>query len=607
MHDAHKPPTAAGAALFPLPAKRINGILGALPYSIGQPSGGRPKLTEHSENHGSDEAASPARTASGSACDRLSLAIALAAIFLFTITASAIMPHLMRAWQGRAAPPDLALTNALVLNVALIIFGWQRYKNLSIQLAEHRAAEAEMRRLAEIDHLTACLNRRSFAVAASTAMASGNIAESPLAAIVIDLDNFKQVNDLNGHSAGDAVLKATAKRIASLLPPNALLSRLGGDEFVCLLPYRSAQPEAVDHFASRLIETVSAPVAHRNLAIEVTMSIGIASTVSLTEDECAAGDSQRLMHKADIAMYHAKRKGKNRFEWFEDAMESELRFRNELETGIRKGMANGEFVPFYEQQIDLETGELTGFEMLARWISPELGVIGPDIFIPIAEDIGVIAQMSEALIAQAFQDANEWDERLTLSVNISPVQMRDPWFAQKILKLLVTHRFAPQRLDIEITESCLHENVGLVRSMITSLRNQGVHISLDDFGTGYSSFSQLRSLPFDRLKIDRSFIGGLRHEDDSKQLVDAIVSMSRGLKLPVTAEGIEDETVRDMLRGMGSMKGQGYHYGMPEPADAVRERLEKSGLMRGAGSEQLPVREPLGASTENRNEGAKAG
>ncbi len=564
-------------------------------------------MTEHSENHGSDEAASPAPAVSGAECDRLSLVIALAAIVLFTITASAILPHLVQAWKGHAAPPDVALTNALVLNVALIIFGWHRYRKLSAQLAEHRAAEAQMRRLAEIDHLTACLNRRSFAVAASAAMSGRNVADSPLAAIVIDLDNFKQVNDLNGHSAGDAVLKATARRIAALLPPNGLLSRLGGDEFVCLLPYRPAQPEAVDHFAARLIDTVSAPVQHRNLAIEVTMSIGIASTASLSAEECAAGDSQRLMHKADIAMYHAKRKGKNRFEWFEDAMESELRFRNELETGIRKGMANNEFVPFYEQQIDLETGELTGFEMLARWISPELGVIGPDIFIPIAEDMGVIAEMSETLMAQAFQDANEWDERLTLSVNISPVQMRDPWFAQKILKLLVTHRFAPQRLDIEITESCLHENVGLVRSMITSLRNQGVHISLDDFGTGYSSFSQLRSLPFDRLKIDRSFIGGLRHEDDSKQFVDAIVSMSRGLKLPVTAEGIEDETVRDVLRGMGSMKGQGYHYGMPEPADAVRQRLEKSGLMRTAGSERLPACDFHGAAADSRNEGAKAG
>ena len=539
--------------------------------------------------------------------DRLSLAIAMAAIVLFAITASTVIPHLIRAWNGMAAPPDIALTNALLLNVALVLLGWHRYKKLSAELDLRRASEEEMRRLAEMDHLTACLNRRSFTAAASEAIARHDPARTVLAAIVIDLDNFKQVNDLNGHATGDAVLKTTAARIAGLLPKEGLLSRLGGDEFVCLLPYKPQADAQVDDFAARLIEAVSTPITHRHLVIEVTMSLGIASSANLTENERTHGDAQRLMHKADIAMYHAKKKGKNRFEWFEEPMESELRFRNELEAGIRTGIANGEFVPYYEQQIDLETGELTGFEMLARWLSPELGVIGPDIFIPIAEDIGAISELSECLMARAFTDAAEWDERLTLSVNISPVQMRDPWFAQKILKLLVKHRFPPQRLDIEVTESCLHENVSVVRSMITSLRNQGVQVSLDDFGTGYASISQLRSLPFDRLKIDRSFIGELRREEDSKQLVDAIVSMSRGLKLPVTAEGIEDEKVLEMLRAMGEMKGQGYHYGKPEPAEAVRERLANAGMLREPGADIGPGERPDTLERKGTGEGVRAG
>ena len=539
--------------------------------------------------------------------DRLSLAIAMAAILLFAITASTVIPHLIRAWNGMAAPPDIALTNALLLNVALVLLGWHRYKKLSAELDLRRASEEEMRRLAEMDHLTACLNRRSFTAAASEAIARHDPARTVLAAIVIDLDNFKQVNDLNGHATGDAVLKTTAARIAGLLPKEGLLSRLGGDEFVCLLPYKPQANAQVDDFAARLIEAVSSPITHRHLVIEVTMSLGIASSSNLTENERTHGDAQRLMHKADIAMYHAKKKGKNRFEWFEEPMESELRFRNELEAGIRTGIANGEFVPYYEQQIDIETGELTGFEMLARWLSPELGVIGPDIFIPIAEDIGAISELSECLMARAFTDAAEWDERLTLSVNISPVQMRDPWFAQKILKLLVKHRFPPQRLDIEVTESCLHENVSVLRSMITSLRNQGVQVSLDDFGTGYASISQLRSLPFDRLKIDRSFIGELRREEDSKQLVDAIVSMSRGLKLPVTAEGIEDEKVLEMLRAMGEMKGQGYHYGKPEPAEAVRERLANAGMLREPGADIGPGERPDTLERKGTGEGVRAG
>ncbi|MDG6079951.1 EAL domain-containing protein [Erythrobacter litoralis] len=512
--------------------------------------------------------------------DRLTLTIALAAIILFTITAGSVLPHLIRAWDGRAAAPDLTLTNALLLNVALILLGWHRYKKLSAELSERKISEEKMRQLADTDHLTGALNRRSFTEAASSALSSQSDSDRHLAAIAIDLDNFKQVNDLNGHATGDIVLKEISTRVSSLLPPDAIFARLGGDEFACLLPYDSSRAEQVEHFAGILIERVSAPIKLPSLAVEVTLSIGIASSADLSSEDRATGNAGRLIHKADIAMYRAKKKGKNRFFWFEEAMETELRFRNQLEAGIRKGIANGEFVPYYEQQIDLGTGELTGFEMLARWISPELGLVGPDIFIPIAEDIGVIAELSEMLISQAFEDAKEWASHLTVSVNISPVQMRDPWFAQKILKLLVQHRFPPHRLDIEVTESCLHENVGLVRSMITSLKNQGVRISLDDFGVGYSSLSQLRSLPFDRLKIDKSFVSELRKKDESAKLVDAIISMSKGLQMPVTAEGIEDAEVLEALQKMGQMKGQGYHYGRPEPIEAVRIRLAGAGLLR---------------------------
>ncbi|MEL7320046.1 MAG: GGDEF domain-containing phosphodiesterase, partial [Pseudomonadota bacterium] len=290
-------------------------------------------------------------------------------------------------------------------------------------------------------------------------------------------------------------------------------------------------------------------------------------------------DANALMQYADIAMYHAKKQGKNRFFWFEDSMESELRFRNELEAGIRRGIANREFVPFYEQQINIETGEIVGFEMLARWRSPQLGLVSPDIFIPIAEDIGVIAEMSDQLMDQAFADAREWSDSISLSINISPVQMRDPWFAQKLLKRLVAANFPPQRLEIEITESCLHDNLDTVRTMIVSLRNQGVRVSLDDFGTGYSSLAQLKSLPFDRLKIDRSFISELSETEGESRIVDAIVLLGRGLDLPITAEGIEDEQILMALQKMGDIKGQGYLYGRPEPAQDVRQRLELHGLL----------------------------
>jgi EAL domain-containing protein (putative c-di-GMP-specific phosphodiesterase class I) len=243
--------------------------------------------------------------------------------------------------------------------------------------------------------------------------------------------------------------------------------------------------------------------------------------------------------------------------------------------------------------------------MLARWVSPEMGLVGPDIFIPIAEEIGVIGEMSENLIAQAFEDAKLWDPELTLSVNISPVQMRDPWFAQKLLKLLVKHNFPAHRLDIEITESCLHENIGMVRSMITSLRNQGVHVSLDDFGTGYSSLSQLRSLPFDRLKIDRSFISELKEEEHNGKLVDAIIAMGDGLKLPITAEGVENAKVLEALRRMGKLKGQGYHYGRPEPADRVLARLEQQNMLAKPGPDNV-TKVDFGSRSDRREGDTKA-
>lgn len=505
--------------------------------------------------------------------DIVTLGIAIAAVILFVGTAGVAVPTLMRNWFHSAPSPDLILTNALLLNIALILLGWNRLKALNTELDQRRESEEEARRLADLDHLTGCYNRRSLTAALGELLAERVGNERALAAIALDLDNFKQVNDLNGHQAGDEVLRTTAARILKLLPEGALLARLGGDEFVCVIPYHPQVPDRIDQLATRIIEQVASPVQHQGSAVDVTMSVGIASSIQLDDVSLGEISAQRLMHKADIAMYHAKKQGKNRFYWFEMPMENELRFRNELEAGIRRGIAQDEFKPYYEQQIDLESGRLVGFEMLARWESPELGLVGPDIFIPIAEEIGVIGELSEKLIALAFEDAKEWASDISLSVNISPVQMRDPWFAQKLLKLLVKHRFPANRLDIEITESCLHENIGMVRSMITSLRNQGVQVSLDDFGTGYSSLSQLRSLPFDRLKIDRSFISELKESDNRGKLVDAIISMGDGLQLPITAEGVENETVLEALKGMGKLKGQGYHYGRPEPADKVLERL----------------------------------
>jgi diguanylate cyclase (GGDEF)-like protein len=511
--------------------------------------------------------------------DLVALGIAVAAILLFVGTGWIVLPQVVRSWMGVGAAPDPVLVNALLLNIALVIFGWRRYAELTGEIAERRKAEELARELAEIDPLTGALNRRSIGPATDSLLAETKAEGRSAAFVMVDLDNFKLVNDLNGHFAGDELLKTTANRIRALLPSGALLARLGGDEFACVLPMDPRHPDRIDQFASRVIDRVAQPVEVNGLAMEVTVSVGMAAN---TPGPGAAGppaDAQMLIHQADIAMYHAKKHGKNRFFWFEVSMERELRFRSELESGIRRGIPLGEFVPYYEQQVDLATGKLSGFEMLARWHSPSLGTVSPEVFIPVAEEIGSIADLSECLIEQALVDARDWHPSLSLSINISPVQLRDPWFSQKLLKMLVRHNFPPQRLDVEITESCLHENIGVVRTIITSLKNQGVTISLDDFGTGFSSLSQLRSLPFDRLKIDRSFVSELKDGEEADKLVRAIVSLGGGLDLPITAEGIETPLILTKLQTMGELKGQGYYYGRPENADAVRDRLAALGLL----------------------------
>jgi diguanylate cyclase (GGDEF)-like protein len=514
--------------------------------------------------------------------DVMALGISVAAIILLVGTGGSVVPQSLNALFGNGPRPDTLLVNALLLNIALIIFGWRRYRELTREIAERRRAEARAQLLAATDPLTQCLNRRSMIEATEELRTRAAERGEALAYCMIDLDNFKQINDMHGHPAGDAVLVIFCERMRALLPRDARLARLGGDEFAFVMVYPAGHNDRVDDLVIRLFESMAQPFRLPEVTVELTVSIGLATDHDADGTIGLVVDAGALMSRADMALYHAKKQGRNRYFWFEASMESELRFRNQLETGIRRGLSRGEFVPYYEQQVDLETGALVGFEMLARWRSPQLGLVSPDIFVPIAEEIGLINELSEKLMEQAFRDAREWDESLTLSINISPVQLRDPWFAQRLLKRLVAANFPPQRLEIEITESCLHENIGLVRSMIMSLRNQGVQISLDDFGTGYSSLEQLRNLPFDRIKIDRSFVSELREGGDRTRLVEAIISLGRGLDLPLTAEGVEDEDILNALKSMGRLKAQGYFYGQPEDADAVRARLKAAGRLTGA-------------------------
>ena len=513
--------------------------------------------------------------------DFIALGITIAAIILFVGTGGPVVSSAVASFRGAPVAPNSVAASALLLNIALILFSWRRHGQLCREVAERRRAEEYARQLAETDALTGCINRHSLPGAVATLTTEAESRNEIVAFVMIDLDNFKQVNDQHGHHAGDVILQQAADRIRRLLPELGLLARLGGDEFLVAIPFPANRPDRVDHLATRIIEDLAMPYAIDAGADRISASLGLARSDSRREGTDLPADTASLLHMADIAMYQAKRRGRNRHVWFDPPMESELRFRAELEAGIRRGIPAGEFVPYYEQQIDIATGELTGFEMLARWHSPSLGVVSPEIFIPVAEEIGVIGTLSESLIAQALADARSWEPRLSLSVNISPIQLRDPWFAQKILKLLIQANFPPERLQIEITESCLHENLGLVRTLVTSLKSQGISISLDDFGTGYSSLSQIRALPFDRIKIDRSFVLDMADNLDNQTIVEAIAALGRGLGMPVTVEGVESLATLEKLQSLGSLNGQGYLYGEPETAEATRQRLAGMNLLAG--------------------------
>jgi diguanylate cyclase (GGDEF)-like protein len=515
--------------------------------------------------------------------DLISGLIALTAIVMFASLGGEVVGNIL---AGTSAPRDPILAVALLLNIALIIIGWRHHNEVTEQIANHYAAAKRARALASKDPLTGLFNRRAFTTESSIILERSRRRNKVVAMFVIDLDSFKYVNDLSGHHVGDVVLSEVSQRITAVLPGSSISARLGGDEFAAAFQFDTVNPAAVDAIADELVERLSQPFAAEDQSVQISASVGVARS----DADCNSVET--LIRRADIAMYAAKRQGKNRAVWFDGSMERMLEARNRIEAAMRTGIPKGEFVPFYEQQIDLSSGRLHGFEVLARWNRPGKGIVPPDEFIHAAEESGLIGDLSESVMRQAFIEAGSWDSGISLSVNISPSQLKDPWLAQKIIKLLTETNFPANRLEIEITETALFENLGVAQSIINSLKNQGIRIALDDFGTGYSSLAHLRALPFDRIKIDRSFVTSINDDGESAAIVDAITRLGTSLGLPITAEGIENESIQDSLKLLGSMEGQGWHFGKPMPIGKTRRLLASLDLLTQHSDEASPRETP---------------
>lgn len=499
--------------------------------------------------------------------------VMFAAIAMFVAIGGQVGAQTVRTLIGDSQGADQAMVTALLLNIALILLIWRRTSALSDEIDVYRQAETRAQHLAMTDPLTNLFNRRAVKEKTAELSARASRRGKSIAFMMVDLDGFKKINDLYGHDAGDQLLREVADRMRDVVPPSSVISRLGGDEFGICVVFEPEYPESVDRIAEDLVDALARPVHIADSEQTITASVGI----SRPELDCDSIDM--LIRRADIALYAAKKNGRNGYSWFENGMEVELRSRNSLEGDIRAAIPNDEFVPYFEQQIELATGELVGFEMLARWVSPVRGLIPPDDFIAVAEETGMIGDLSMNIIRKAMIEAKDWDPKLTISVNISPVQLKDPWLAQKIVKLLVETGFPASRLEVEITESSLFKNLSLAQSIVGSLKNQGISIALDDFGTGYSSLAHLRALPFDRIKIDRSFVSSMLENAESAAIVSAIAGLGASLDVPITAEGIEDDKIIGKLKALGCTKGQGWYFGQPMNIDQVRTLLAQKDML----------------------------
>ncbi|MDR5777065.1 MULTISPECIES: EAL domain-containing protein [unclassified Caballeronia] len=427
---------------------------------------------------------------------------------------------------------------------------------------ERLRTEEKMRRLAFADPLTGLHNRTKFTELLERHTCTERRTDQGLAILLIDLDSFKIVNDTLGHAVGDAVLQDVSIRLSTLVKDRGIVARLGGDEFVVMLTGDVSDVSAFD-IASKVVEQLGArPFDIDGRTIHIGASVGLAL---FPED---GGDPSSLLRNADLAMYLAKSEGKGTVRRFEKILHERLQERQSLEAGLRIALSSGQLEVHYQPLVDAASGRITSAEALVRWRHPSLGLIAPATFISLAEETGLIVPLGTFVLKTACAEAATWPPEIGLAVNLSPAQFHDKSIASIVASAIEDAHLLPQRLEVEVTEGVLLADTGATLETLNRLRSMGVRVSMDDFGTGYSSLSYLRRFPFDRLKIDRSFVRGIPSDAESVAIARAIITMSTCLGLLVTVEGVETAEQYAFAVSEGCTSIQGYYISRPMRAEA---------------------------------------
>jgi diguanylate cyclase (GGDEF)-like protein len=473
---------------------------------------------------------------------------------------------------------DEALGMGALLTVGLLIFSVRRYREQKAETTRRVTAERQARQLAFQDPLTGLANRRQLNEALQAAVGAPPRAGAAHALFLLDLNGFKQVNDVYGHAVGDQLLIIVGQRLAGAVREGDLVARLGGDEFVILSRHLMG-PEDATSTARRVLRSLTEPIHAGPTQHHIGSAIGIAL---LPEDGMEPAE---IMRKADVALYRAKSERRSALRFFEAEMDRLVRERDQLEQDLRQAIEADRIRPYFQPTVDLNTGRVLSFEAIPRWIDPAQGEIPLQRFVPIAEENGLIHDLFARVLRHACEAAVRWPEDVMLALDVYPRQLKDRSLRETILAVLEATGMAPCRLELEITESALVSNLDSAQEVVGSLRDAGVRIVLDNFGTGYSSLYHLRNFQLDKIKIDRSFVDDLESVE-SARIVSALVGLAHGLGLTIVADGVRESGQRESLLATGCEQGQGFLFSR---AVAAEETLGLFGLPAGADQRQLPA------------------